>query len=54
VVEGTPIKRLVLHPYSREKIIGTELFGRQHAKPECGIRQSAMQPRKSFVGDKAG
>ena len=38
VVEGPPIKRLMLGSDGREKMIGTEVSGRQHAKPECGIR----------------
>ena len=54
LVEGAPIKRLVLGPYRRENIVGTEVFSRQRGKPECDIRQSAMALSKVLVGDKAG
>ena len=54
LVKGAPVERLVLLSYSREYKVGTEMFGRHHGKPECGIRQSAMEPRQGLVGHKAG
>ncbi len=53
LVERTTIKRLVLRPNGRKNIVSVEVFGCHHGKPKRGIRQSAMQPRKALVGDKA-
>ena len=54
VTEGAPIKRLMLHPYSREQMVGAEVLGRHPAKSGYGIRQPAMDPGKVLVGNKAG
>ena len=53
VVKYPPIKCLVLRPYRCEQMVGAEVSGRHSTKPEYGIGQSAMEPRKALVDDKA-
>ena len=54
MVEDAPIKCLMLHPYSREQVVGGEVSGRHPAKSGYDIRQSAMEPSEVLVGHKAG
>jgi hypothetical protein len=54
VIEGAPIKRLMLHPYGRKQMVGVEVLGRHPANSGYGIGQPAMDPGKVLVGNKAG
>ena len=51
-MEFAAIKCLMSRPYSREQIVGAEVLGGHHAKPDCGIWQCAMEASQFFVCEK--
>src|ERR1700730_1101151 len=53
VIESALIKRLMLDPHGRQKIVGMKIFGRQHARPQRRVGQTAMKAGKLLVGDEA-
>ena len=46
VMEFSSIKRLVLRPNGREKLVGAEVFARHTGDAHCRIRQCSIEPRK--------
>src|ERR1700677_5367944 len=54
MVEGSPIKPLMLRPDRGQKMLRIEVNGRHPAQPDCDIRQPAMRARSGLVRDEAG